>query len=58
MLIDKDVDAISYDVDVPCRDENAKFINDGASVHIYTIMPMSPCRYVMMQMPPCGYAMT
>ena len=36
---------------------NAKFIHDGASAHIYTMMQMSPCRYIMMQMTPCRYAM-
>ena len=52
MLIDKDANAIFYDADVPCRDRNAKFIHDGASAHIYTMMQMSPCRYAMMQMTP------
>ena len=28
----------------PCRDENAKFIHDDASAHIYTMMQISPCR--------------
>ena len=57
MLLDKDANAISYDADVPCRDGNAKFIHDGASAHIYTMMQISPCRYAMMQMTPCRYAM-
>ena len=57
VLLDKDVNAISYDADVPCRDGNAKFINDGASAHIYTMMQMSPYRYAMMQMAPCRYVM-
>ena len=30
-----------YDADVPCRGANAKFIRDGASAHIYTMMQMS-----------------
>ena len=50
MLFDKDANAVSYDADVPCRDGNAKFIHDGASVHIYTMMQMSSCRYAMMRM--------
>ena len=33
-----------YDANVPCRDENAKFIHDDASAHIYTIMQISPCK--------------
>ena len=49
MLFDKDANAISYDADVPCRDETVKFIHD-ASAHIYSMMQMSPCRYAMMQM--------
>ena len=57
VLIDKDANAISYDADVSCKDGNAKFIHDGASTHIYTMMQMSPCRYAMMQMTPCRYTM-
>ena len=57
MLLDKDANAISYDADVSCRDENTKFIHDDASAHIYTMMQMSHCRYAMMQMTPCRYAM-
>ena len=52
MLLNKDANAVSYDVDVPYRDGNAKFIHDGASARIYTMMQMSPCRYAMMQMTP------
>ena len=48
VLLDKDANVISYDADVPCRDRNAKFIHNGASAHIYTMMQMSPCRYAMM----------
>ena len=33
-----------HDANVPCRDENAKFIHDDASAHIYTMMQMSPSR--------------
>ena len=44
MHLDKDANAISYDADVPHRDGNAKFIHEGASTHIYTMMQMSPCR--------------
>ena len=42
--------AISYDADVPCRDENAKFIHDDVSARIQTTMQMSSYMYVMMQM--------
>ena len=35
MLLDEDANAIFiYDANVPCRDENAKFIHDDASAHI------------------------
>ena len=57
VLFDKDANAVSYVADVLYKDGNAKFIHDGASGHIYTMMQMSPCRYVMMQMTPCRYAM-
>ena len=33
-----------FDANVPCRDENAKFIHDDASAHIQTMMQMSPHR--------------
>ena len=33
-----------YDANVPCRDENAKFIHDDASACIQTMMQMSPNR--------------
>ena len=39
----KDADAIFiYDANVPCRDENARFIHDKASARIQTMMQMSP----------------
>ena len=46
MLLDEDANAIFfiYDANVPCRDENAKFIHDDASAHIQTIMQISPHR--------------
>ena len=44
MLLDKDANAIFYDADVTCKDGNAKFIHDGASAHIYTMMQMFLCR--------------
>ena len=50
VLLDKDANIISYDADVPYRDENAKFIHNGASTHIYTMMQMSSYKYAMMQM--------
>ena len=35
MLLDEDANAIFiYDANVPCRDENEKFIHAGASTHI------------------------
>ena len=44
-LIDEDANAIFiYDANVPCRDENAKFIHDDASARIRTMMQMSPHR--------------
>ena len=55
-----------HDANVLCRDEDMKFIHDGASARIYPWckcllvgMPWCKCScmYVMMQMPPCGYAM-
>ena len=61
-----------HDADVLCRDENMKFIHDGASAHIQITMQVSHCKdgdvkclvvqmpsngYVMMQMLPCGYVM-
>ena len=46
-----------YDANVPCRDENAKFIHDDANARIQTMMQMSPCRYAMMQMTSCRYVM-
>ena len=57
VLLDKDANAVSYDANVPCKNGNAKFIYDGASVHIYAMMQMSPYRYAIMQMTPCRYAM-
>ena len=46
MLLDEDENAIFfiYDANVPCRDENAKFIHDDASARIQTMMQMSPHR--------------
>ena len=38
VLLDKDANTISYDADVLCKDGDAKFIHDGASAHIYTMM--------------------
>ena len=39
MLLDEDANAIFiYDANVPCRDENAKFIHDDASARIQTMM--------------------
>ena len=55
-----------YNANVPCRDENAKFIHDDASARIQTMMQMSSYRvemqmssngYVMMQMSFCRNAM-
>ena len=44
MLLDEDANAIFfiYDANVPCRDENVKFIHDDASARIQTMMQMSP----------------
>ena len=44
MFFDEDANAIFfiYDANVPCRDENAKFIHDDASARIQTMMQMSP----------------
>ena len=45
MLLDEDANAIFiYNANVPCRDENAKFIHDDASARIQTMMQMSPHR--------------
>ena len=45
VLLDEDTNAIFiYDANVPCRDENAKFIHDDASACIQTMMQMSPHR--------------
>ena len=43
MLLDEDANAIFiYGANVPCRDENAKFIHDDANACIQTMMQMSP----------------
>ena len=31
-----------YDANIPCRDENARFIHDDASARIQTMMQISP----------------
>ena len=42
ILLEEDANAIFiYDANVPCRDENAKFIHDDASACIQTMMQMS-----------------
>ena len=46
LMLGEDANAIFiYDANVPCRDENAKFIHDDASARIQTIMQISPHRY-------------
>ena len=49
---------MSHDIDVPCRDDNAKFIHDDISARIQTTMQMSLCRYAMMRMSSYGYVVT
>ena len=51
-----------HDANVLCRDEDMKFIHDGATAHIQIAMQMSPCedgdaKCLMVQMPSIGYVM-